>query len=285
MNSSSSSNIDAGHRIHIVKGSKIPVGPKSASSRINLDRANRQSTDGGQQASRDSTSTSTSTFTSSPTSSSTRESTSHPSTSAQSSQAVRRYSGPVKHQQTITANGTKPRSSTSSSVNLNRNTITPRRDTITGHSPSHGTPPVGSALVSAGPAVPSSTTPRRIHIAPLRLVNSNANGLASGAYTSTLPGLSSSNTATTLASSNNWSYGTPATGASNACFNPPLTSKYVPVNPIPTSAPLYQQFQHTYQQQPQSIPNQANQSSPPTSMTCQTVSGSGGGGVSAQVPN
>lgn len=229
------SGTDAGHRINSVKGSafSIPVGPKSASSRISLERIrehhhhnDEQDIQGSKEAGHVGHSSGNSTSSSS-------SSLSSPSLAGL---------GPVRpgdtqggHQQHVAArmtDGSYPRSSASSS-NLNRVTATLRS------APSSAPAPAISGMAAAsspGRAASSNavttTTPRRIHIAPLRLVNPN--GIKSGAYTATLPvpGLhsSSTNTSVNLASSSSssassWSYGTPAftTFASGLLHSSPCT--------------------------------------------------------------
>lgn len=237
-----------------VSATSVPAGPKSASSRISLERARVPQVLGSKDryaghASRQSS-----------TSSSSSVSCSNASNTA--GRANKLANGHVEQQQNT--GGLQPRFSTSANGAKQEGQL------------SHHSSSVDSALADTTKAAPLSSTssaaPRRIHIAPLRLVNSNA---TAGRESFSHP-LSRSHSTTTLPSSTNWTYSSASGSISSSTTNGPVTgplyqssypnqachyekptppialsahpSSFIPVNPIPTSAPSYQVHYSTQHQ-------------------------------------
>ena len=239
----------------------VPAGPKSASSRISLERSRREQVKDGHagHVSRQSSSTSSSSRTPS-------TSSSNPANAA--TYANKLSNGHVQHQHVV--NGVVPRSS----VSGNTTVANSRPDQLSHTSSVGGSASVDIIKAGCNTTSTSSTTPRRVHIAPLRLVNSNATAGREGLNSSSSSRARSATN--TLPSSTNWSYGA-SSGTLSTSTNGPLTgptyqssyshrfekqpssalppislsaypSNYIPVNPIPTSAPSYP-VQYALQQQ------------------------------------
>lgn len=282
---------DAGRRVHIKtvgggasgSASHVPAGPKSAFSRISLERGvghfqQQQQQAGAALVSRQSTSSEDS-----DNASSERGNTAVPVDLPNGLAQQHRRRIVDASCSTSPSVGTKPRSSTSSS-------------TINGHSAAASTLLSTStfSISTANNAVASSiATPRRIHIAPLRLVNSNgtagSNSNTGGGgvpYTGNPLLSSSSTTGQTTAtvstavpsSSSIWSYGTILSSASTIGHPPSSSSRpnssqpslyrfkkssvsvpghtspsFVPIDPSsvhsPSSAPPSHQVQYAFQHQ------------------------------------
>lgn len=249
--------------LSILRGSatSVPAGPKSASSRVSLERARVPHVIGSKDRSAGHASRQSSTSSSSSVSCSDASNT--------AGHANKLANGHVEHQQK--AGGPQPSSSTSANGAKQEGQLP------------HHSPSVDSALVDATKAAPpssaSSAPPRRIHIAPLRLVNSNA---PAGRESFSHP-LSRSHSTTTLPSSTNWTYSSASGSFSSSTTNGPVTgppyqssypnqacrfekpappialsahpSSFIPVNPIPTSAPSYQvQYAVQHQRNPSVTP-------------------------------